>query len=462
MSPITDQAVSFLTEDNWKIHGTVTRPAGLSEGKKLAAVLFLHSSAHDQDIFSQHAYPAFTRLQHELISLRIDIRGRGQSEGTLELHSFTPQQRQNLYLDVKAALKFLSEQPNVDTGRIGIFAEELSADSAVIGAAGDSHVKALVLISGRLTDRAKELIASAVQAPILGMVSSEDRVGFRDLTDAYKLSKNEKSDILIYNGLGVALAMFSTWRYNRPEEKPLDEIAVDWLIDQLRSVADSREISFETEDGWIISADLVRPSREAPLPAVILVHSSVTDRHMYHTLVESLVEQGFIVLNLDFRGRGKSRNKGNWLELRLKDPAGVAEIDRGYLDIRAAVDYLKSLENVGQIGVVGTVIGARYSLLAAAKDPRIKTVASVIGYVPSEPENQELNTNAIPMLYIVSRDLVPVAKAMTALYQKTAEQGSKLLELPGGTYGYGIFTLNPHLVQTIVHWMKGRLSNKAG
>jgi hypothetical protein len=101
-------------------------------------------------------------------------------------------------------------------------------------------------------------------------------------------------------------------------------------------------------------------------------------------------------------------------------------------------------------------------LLAAAKDPRIKTVASVIGYVPSEPENQELNTNAIPVLYIVSRDLVPVAKAMTALYQKTAEQGSKLLELPGGTYGYGIFTLNPHLVQTIVHWMKGRLSNKAG
>ncbi|HKZ01660.1 MAG TPA: dienelactone hydrolase family protein, partial [Pyrinomonadaceae bacterium] len=445
-------------EDNWKIHGTLTRPAGLVEKRRVAAVLFLHSSSHDQDIFSQHSYPAFTRLQNELITLRIDIRGRGKSERPLELHSFTPQQRESLYLDVKAALNFLSEQAGVDSRRIGIFAEELSADSAVLGAAGDPRVRALVLISGRLSARAKQLIES-LQVPILGMVSSEDRDGFRDLTDAYKLSRIDKSDILIYNGLGLALAMFSTWRYNRPDEKPLDDIAVDWLIEQLNTLGDSQEISFTTEDGWIISADLVRPIREGHSPAVVLVHSSVTDRHMYHTLVEKLVEQGFIVLNIDFRGRGKSRNKGNWLELRLKAPEGVAEIDRGYLDVKAAVDYLRSRDDVGSIGVVGTVIGARYALLSAAKDQRITTVVSVIGYVPNEAENEELNANKVPVLYILSRDLVPVTQAMTALYQNTVRQGSKLVELAGGTYGYGVFTLNPQLVPMIVDWMKRQLSN---
>jgi dienelactone hydrolase len=459
MSPITDKAVSFVTDDNWTIHGTLTRPAALAEGKKLGAVLFLHSSAHDQDIFSQHAYPAFNRLQTQLMSLRIDIRGRGKSEGPLELHSFTPEQKATLYLDVKAALKFLAEQPGVDARRIGIFAEELSADSAVLGAAGNPSVRAVTLISGRLSERAKQIIESGWQVPILGMVSSEDREGFRDLTAAYKLSKNKKSDLLVYNGLGVAIAMFSTWRYNRPDEKPLDEIAIDWLMEQLNATGEWNEMSLTTEDGWTISADLVRPVREGPLPAVILVHSSVTDRHMYHKMIEPLVEQGFIVLNLDFRGRGKSRNKGNWLELRLQGPEGLAEIDRGYLDVKAAVDFLSAQDNVGDIGVVGTVIGARYALLSAAKDPRIKTVVSVIGYVPSEAENQELNASKVPVLFIVSRDLVPVTQAMTAVCEKTVQQGSKLVELAGGAYGYGVFTLNPQLVPLTVDWMKQQLGN---
>ncbi|HKZ76907.1 MAG TPA: dienelactone hydrolase family protein [Pyrinomonadaceae bacterium] len=459
MSTIIDKRVSFQTEDNWTIHGTLTRPATLVADEQLAAVLLLHSSSHDQDIFSQHGYPGFIRLQNVLITLRIDIRGRGQSQGPLELHSFTPQQRGMLYLDVRAALDFLCKQEGVDLHRIGILAEEISADSAVLGAAGDPRVKALVLISGRLSSKAKEMITANPQMAILSMVSSEDRDGFQDMTDGYKLSTNNKSDILIYNGLGLALAMFSTWRYNKPDERPLDELVADWLIERLNSHGRSEEVSFTTEDGWIISADLVRPIRQGRMPAIILVHSSVTDRNMYHTLVPSLVENGFVVLNLDFRGRGKSRNKGNWLELRLKTPEGVEAIDRGHLDIKAAVDYLSSQSYVepARIGVVGTVIGARYALLSAAKDERIRTAVSVIGYVPVEAEREELKTLKIPVLHVLSRDLVPVTEAMTELYNNTKEHGGRLMVLSGGTYGYGIFTLNPTLVPTIVEWMKREL-----
>lgn len=425
----------------------------------MAAVLLLHSSSHEQELFSQHGYPGFARLQTEFVTLRIDIRGRGKSEGPIELHSFTPQQYEQLYLDVKAALNFLAGQRGVDSRRIGIFAEEISADSAVLGAAGDPRVRALVLISGRLSAKAKNAISMNPQVSILSIVSSEDRDGFRDMTDAYKLSKNSKSNILVYKGLGLAIAMFSTWRYNRPDDKPLDYVMADWLIERLNALGQSRQVSFKTEDGWVISADLVRPIREGRSPAIILVHSSVTDRHMYHTLAELLVENGFVALNIDFRGRGKSRNKGNWLELRLQGPAGMAEVDRGYLDVKAGVDYLNSQKDVDpeRIGVVGTVIGARYALLSVAKDHRIKTAVSVIGYVPPEAESQELSAIKIPVLYILSRDLVPIAEAMTTLYEKTKENGSQLMVLSGGTYGYGIFTLNPRLRPAILDWMNKQL-----
>jgi len=282
------------------------------------------------------------------------------------------------------------------------------------------------------------------------------------MSDAYKLSKNAASDIQVYKGLGMATAMFSTWRYNRPQEKPLDYVMAEWLTTRLHALGRSQEVFFTTEDGWTISADLVSGASDYRSPAVILVHSSVTDRHMYHQLVEQLVDAGFVVLNIDFRGRGRSRNKGNWLALRLQEPDGPAEIGRGYLDVIAAVDFLAAQDNVDaeRIGVVGTVIGARYALLGAAKDERIKAVASVIGYVPPPPEEQELVAIKAPVLYVCSRDLVPVTKAMSSICEEGAENGNRLMILDGGAYGYSVFTLNPTLGPTVVNWLKTQLGRQ--
>lgn len=455
---IAEQEVSFVTDDGWTLTGTLTTPA-TAGATPVPAILFLHSPAHEQELFSAHGYPGFARLQAQFVTLRIDIRGRGKSERPVAFHGFSKQQREQLYLDVAAALDFLAERDSVDSQRLAIFAEEISADSAVLGAAGDQRVRALVLLSGRLTQKAKEAIASNDQIAVLAMVSSDDRLGFRDMTDAYKLSQNPASDIQVHKGLGMATAMFSTWRYNRPTEKPLDYVMAEWLTTRLHALGSSQEVSFTTEDGWRISADLVSGVSDAPSPAIILVHSSVTDRHMYHQLVEQLVEAGFVVLNLDFRGRGHSRNKGNWLALRLQEPDGPAEISRGYLDVKAAVDFLAGRNNVDgeRIGVVGTVIGARYALLGAAKDERIKAVASVIGYVPPPAEEQELLNIKAPVLYVCSRDLVPVTKAMSSICEAGTDKGNALMVLDGGAYGYSVFTLNPTLGPTILKWLKSHL-----
>lgn len=458
---IAEQEVSFVTEDGWRITGTLTTPE-TTEDAPVPAVLFVHSPAHEQELFSAHGYPGFARLQAQFVTLRIDIRGRGKSEGPLPFHRFSKQQLAQLHLDITAALDFLASEAAVDSERLAVFAEEISCNSAVLGAAGDQRVRALVLLSGRLTEEAKEAIASNDQIAVWAMVSSDDRAGFRDMTDAYKLSRNAASDLHVHKGLGMATAMFSTWRYNRPQEKPLDYVMAEWLVNRLNALGSSRKVSFSTEDGWHISADLVSGVSDSPSPAVILVHSSVTDRHMYHPLVEQLVDAGFVVLNIDFRGRGNSRNKGNWLSLRLQEPDGPAEIGRGYLDVKAAVDFLTARDNVDaeRIGVVGTVIGARYALLGAAREERIKAVASVIGYVPPPAEEQELITINAPVLYVCSRDLVPVTKAMRSICESGSDKGNALMVLDGGAYGYSVFTLNPTLGPTIVKWLRTQLGRQ--
>ena len=52
---LIEEPVSFLTEDGWTIHGTLTTPAALGEGSRVAAILLLHSLAHDQDYYLEYA-----------------------------------------------------------------------------------------------------------------------------------------------------------------------------------------------------------------------------------------------------------------------------------------------------------------------------------------------------------------------------------------------------------------------
>jgi dienelactone hydrolase len=183
---------------------------------------------------------------------------------------------------------------------------------------------------------------------------------------------------------------------------------------------------------------------------------------MYHSLQQALVANGFVVLNIDYRGRGRSRNKGNWLDLRLGSPAEVADSDRGYLDVKGAVEFLTSQSNVdaSQIGVVGTVIGARFALLGASIDPRIRAAVSVIGYIPPEPERKMLNRLRIPVLFILSQELGGINREMTALWERTRDYGSEVMVVKGGTYGYAMLELNRGLEPAVVDWMKKQLNQR--
>lgn len=449
-----EKHVSFETEDGWRIHGTLTLPEGLNEGKRLPAALLVHGGEHDQSVFS--TYPGWAKIQELLVTLRIDLRGKGKSRGALAFHSFTSEQRERIYLDIKSALTFLQSQPNVDSNRLGIVAEEDSSDAAVLGAVGNPRVKTMVFLSGRLGERAKDYIGANDQIAVLAVVSKEDRSSFADMAAVYSRSKNPTSNIFVFEDLGVGAAMGSVWRDKFPNDKPIDFILGEWLVARLLELGERKEVRLRSQDGYPLHADLILPdqsSGKAPLSGVVLLHSALGDRHSFENLVRSLVRKEIAVLNLDWRGRGQSIERGYYFDL----PAD--ERRKAHLDVRAALDFLAAEKGVDaqRIGIVAMVLSAKYGMLAAVKDARVKTFVVLTGFVSEGAEREQINGMKIPVLYLLSGGRPKVTKAMMDHYALTRSYGSQVFMHSGSEHGFHLIARDSGWEMLIVNWLKDHL-----
>src|SRR5215471_8290155 len=346
MEPV-EKEISFQAEDGWRIYATLHLPEGAAPNRTVSAALLLHGAGHDREAFASFVYPGMAQIlvSQGVAVLRIDWRGRGQSIASQEYHSFTTEQKAKIPLDVSAALGFLASQPEIDPGRMAVFAEEISAEWAVKGSLGNSGVKALAFISGRVSQEAKKKLAANSRLPVLCVVSKEDQQGFEDMSEVFAASENQESDLLVYENMGMGTAMFTAWRYKYPDkkgveflattqgvdtvkiglvprdpgdEKPIENVICNWIAARLKSLGRVSEVSFASEDGWTIFGNLLIPDglRDgATAPGIVLLHSGASDRYIFHSLEKKLVRSGIAVLNIDWRGRGKSRDKGNYFKL---------------------------------------------------------------------------------------------------------------------------------------------------
>jgi dipeptidyl aminopeptidase/acylaminoacyl peptidase len=447
--------ISFQAEDGWTIHGTLSIPVSVAQGERVPGVVLIHSPAHDRDIYlgrhqigvNEYAKENLRTALGKIITLRIDIRGRGKSAEPREYHTFTAEQRARVALDVKSAIEFLSRQERVTSDRIGVVVEGTSADATVKAALPDPRVRAVVLLSGRLGTEAKEMIASRDDLPVLCLVTKEDKAGFVDMTDAYKLSRHPASDVWIYENLGTGNSMFIMWAATRRDQPQLEYRVAAWFVPKLQAAA--REVSFSTKDGWTIYANFRLPvTSAAKAPAVVFAHSYLTDRHVFDDLERMLAAEGFAVLNLDFRGRGKSIGKGTYFYLSLEERA------KTYLDLLAGIDFLAGQEQVDsrRIAIVGSSIGVKYGLQAANQDERVKAFVALGGM----PDREDVVKARFPILFVSSLGIPPIAEAFREFYRLAQHQGSHLLEYEGGAIGYQIFELDRSLEPEIVKWLKPR------
>jgi len=454
-----EREVQMQSEDGWTIYGTLSMPDNRVDGDKLPGVLLLHSSGHDQETFNKHyAIPglAQTFADRRIVSLRIDWRGRGKSIGNQEFHSFSNEQRGKIQLDVRAAIACLAIQKEVDSNRIAIVAEEVSADAAVLGAMADSRVKLFAFLSGRLSQEAKAFIASE-SIPVLCVVSSDDRPGFADMTEVYSRSKHPQSDIFVHRNAGIGTTMFYLWRHRFPNAKPMDEQIADRVSEYLSALGSRSEVSFVTEDGWTIYGDLSVPATQgSKLTGVVLLHTALSDRYVYHDLAAALVRRGIAILSIDWRGRGKSLTKGKYSELTQE------ERERGYLDAVGAINYFSSLSymNPNCIAVLGTDRGALHALNVTLNDSRVRAlVILTVIFTPTQKES--ISGLDIPILYIASEGIENVARDLTDAYQLSKNKGSALAILPGSALGYQLLEANESVQLKIVEWLQGQMQQAA-
>jgi len=222
-----EETVEFNTKDGWRIIGTLHIPRNIG---RVPGVVLVHGSRHESDAFGQISSPGLTDTLscHGLATLRIDIRGRGASRNPRRFHSMSPEQREAVLLDVKAALQFLAAQKGVKRNHIGMVGEQDTAGAVLTAAATSKHVVACVLISGRL-NRFVVDVFSRTRKPIFCLVSKEDKRGLKDMVGVYLASKSASSRIQVFDGLALGTTMFSTWRFEFPSEPPIEEMVGSWL-----------------------------------------------------------------------------------------------------------------------------------------------------------------------------------------------------------------------------------------
>jgi len=427
----------FLSEDGWELHATLHLPKSASKEHPVAGVVLLPSPKRERQVFGQYAIPGLgiTLEEQNIAALRLDFRGIGESVGELAFPAFTPAQRDLVRLDVEKAIEVLISQEGVDPMRIALVGDTFSATPAVVGSAGHPGVQAYVFLAGHLDDEAQDILAARPELPILAVLSKEDRRALGDLVEAYLQNQNTASDIRVFEKMGSGTSMFLRYRNRYPDLKPLDHEIVDWLASQVKALGHKKEVAFKTEDGFEIFGNLRIPDDATdaqPAPGVVLLHSGLSDRNVLYDLELDLARNNIAVLNIDWRGRGKSKGKGIYFFLSEQQQVNA------FLDAKAAIDFLAKQEGVdsNRIGVFGTVLGAGHGSGGAVGDRRIKTMVLVSSYEPTQAAKDNIAARAdMPVLCIASEG-ESAAPGMQAVCGLSRNPESKAVLFPGGGHGF--------------------------
>jgi dienelactone hydrolase len=331
--------------------------------------------------------------------------------------------------DVTPALRAQADEP------IGVIAHGMAAELAVHAAADDGRVAALLLVGAPLSAAATALIERWPEVSVLAVADADDRAALAGAVDAYLASRNPASDLHVAP-LGAEVAAG----------------AARWLRDRLTTVASIDEVVLATTDGWEVHGTRWLPA--APpgraVPGVVLLHSGRSDRAVFSRLERLLAERGLAVLNIDWRGRGRTTNRGSYLDLDLQERAA------GWQDAAVAFDHLAELPEVdaGRLAAVGVVHGAEHAVRAATRDRRVRAIAILTGYRPGDAgESALLTSGDVHALYVTSRDHTITTAAMRVLHEATPHGWSRYVEYPGGAIGYQLFELDHELEPAIVDWL---------
>jgi len=201
-------------------------------------------------------------------------------------------------------------------------------------------------------------------------------------------------------------------------------IAVCVAIFLAKAAAAQKTVSFPTEDGGVIFADVYGTSDRA----IVLAHGGRFNKESWAEQALTLVAAGFEVLAIDFRGYGKSHGPGD------RDPMDAPL----QFDVLAAVRYLHQ-NGAKTVSIIGGSMGggAAGDASIASKPGEIDRLI-LLGAAPNGPA-EKLKS---PILIIVARDDTsgdgPRLPGIREKYEK-APQPKELIVLDGSAHAQYMF-----------------------
>jgi dienelactone hydrolase len=215
--------------------------------------------------------------------------------------------------------------------------------------------------------------------------------------------------------------------------------------------ATSQEVSFRTDDGVTIAGTLYLPARSGP--GIVLVHALSRTREDWHPVAARLADAGFVALAIDLRGHGASGP--------LPVGTDLQELTRMIADVRAARAFLASRREVtpNRIGCAGASIGANLSILFAANDPTVRSLALLspgIDYRGLRPWAALKKYGERPALLVASQE----DNYATTCARQLAKAGTGIRDLRilnGAGHGTTMIARQPDLGASLVDWFRRTL-----
>jgi dienelactone hydrolase len=168
-----DEAV-IIPAAGFNLGATLTRPKSAAAAKLPAVVLLAAAGVGDRDGVMQ-GVPTLAQLAGAIadagmLAVRFDKRGNGQSGGRSESATVT-----DFAEDVRAVVRWLEKRPDVDTRRIAVVGHSEGAWVALLAAARERRIGAVVSLAAWSTTGAELLLAQQRQALDQLNLSTEDR-----------------------------------------------------------------------------------------------------------------------------------------------------------------------------------------------------------------------------------------------------------------------------------------------
>jgi dienelactone hydrolase len=397
-------------------------------------------------------------------ALSLDMRGSGGSLGSQYFATFSPTDVEKLQMDVRAAIKFLSSQSNVDPKRIGVLGAGDGAKYALLESFENPAVQALALVSGAFDEKAMSYLRRGKELPMFFVAAKDDPDSFRESAAAFSLSKSKHSDFYAAEK-GHGTVIFS-------HEEGLVDKVMAWFAQTLQGLGAEKLITLSTPDGWTLYGKLRLPDSATSTkkaPAVVFVHGAQHDQETFFDLTRELSRKGIATLTFNQRNRGaepyRSISKGRSTRANTGE-VPIQDADRVHLpsDIQLAVKELALHPEVdsSRVALLSATAATTNALEAALDDTRIKTQVILSQYVLTDKAKQYLTSTDTPIFFVVSSE--DVNFQIGSLFEETKKayglaknKSSQLLLYDGGGRGSEMLKKRPELKGMVTSWLEEKL-----